>query len=64
MSNQSPHIQDEPAKPADQFADDAMNGKAMRGHPEGRAVPENGLHRGWLQRVGRRVARAIGIGTT
>ncbi|MEM1374226.1 MAG: hypothetical protein AAGF78_07585 [Pseudomonadota bacterium] len=46
----SPHIKDEPAKPADRIVDDEMP-KSMRGHPEDRTVPVNGLAPGWVSRA-------------
>ncbi|MEL6914591.1 MAG: hypothetical protein AAFP13_08815 [Pseudomonadota bacterium] len=43
----SPHIRDEPANPADRIVDDEMP-KTMRGHPEDRPTPINGLQLGKL----------------
>lgn len=43
----SPHIRDEPANPADRIVDDEMP-KTMRGHPEDRPTPVNGLQLGKL----------------
>ncbi|WP_147126351.1 hypothetical protein [Shimia ponticola] len=48
----SPHIKDEPAKPADQFADDAMKGKTMRGHPKDFNVPIQGARSWWEALLG------------